>query len=453
MVERVNTMKCLKCHTSNPEDAKFCHQCGNPIETIRDSRKSIVSERKHVSVLFSDVSGYTAMSEKLDPEEIVEIMSRIFKEASKVVTEMEGFIDKFIGDSILAVFGALQNHEDDAVRAIIAAQKIHNVVSTISSEIENHIGQPLSMHSGIASGLIVTGEMDVEAGKGGITGDTINLASRLEGLSKPGEILVGPKTYQESFRHFLFEDLGPQKVKGKTKSLHVFKVLAQREHPEFVNHKYGLRANFIGRQEEIDHLCKVFEQVKDGRTALVTICGSAGTGKSRLVEEFKNRVRLEEVQWLEGYAYAHRQQIPYGPVIDCLTHSFSIEENDSPRIVRRKLESGLKSILVDYKQTVPYIGSLFSIRYPEIEEVSPEFWKSQLQQSIETTLSGFASVRSTVLCLEDLHWADPSSIELLHFLIENINHLFFFSVYIDQSSACLKKSILKVLTSLISKYK
>lgn len=435
-------MKCPKCQASNPAGANFCSDCGTKLQEKVHivPPTDIVSERKHVTVLFSDVSGYTAMSEKLDPEEVTELMSRIFGEVTRVVNELEGSIDKFIGDAVLAVFGMPKAHEDDAVRAIMAARKIHQIVDNISPEVESRIGRPLTMHTGINSGLIVTGEMNVETGKAGIIGDTINLASRLEGLAEAGDILVGPDTCHEAEWYYTFEDLGTKKVKGKAEPMHVYRVLAQREHPEQVGHLHGVRAEFIGRSTEMAQLRNAVEQVKAGRGAVVTICGDAGTGKSRLVEEFKATLISEKVQWFEGHAYAYRQQTPYAPLIDFLAHVFQVEERDPPNTIREKLETGLQRLLEDHKQVVPYIGSLFSLRYPEIEEVSPEFWKARLHDGSKNILSALAEKSPSVICFEDLHWADPSSIELLRSLFPNVESpLLFLCVYRPTFSLLMDK--------------
>ena len=425
-------MKCSSCHTENPEHAKFCLQCGAKLheDTPLTSATDTTGERKHVTVLFSDISGYTPMSEKLDPEEVTEIMSRIFGEVTRVVTALEGTIDKFIGDAVLAVFGLPKAHEDDAVRAILAARKIHAVVDAVSPEVEARIGRPLTMHTGINSGLIVTAEMDTKTGKAGITGNAINLASRLEGLSEAGEILVGPNTYHAAESYFTFADLGAKTVKGKTKPIHVYKVLAKREHPEQVGHLHGVRADFIGRRTEIAQLSNAFEQVKAGQGVAITIFGNAGTGKSRLVEEFKTNLNSKEIQWLEGFAYAHRQHMPYAPFIDLLAHTFGVEEGDSSDTIRNKLETALAPLLEEHQRLLPYLGSLFSLSYPEIEEVSPEFWKGHLHEGMQVLLAALARTQPTVVCFEDLHWADPSSVELLKTLITKVTQpLLFLCVY------------------------
>lgn len=406
-------MNCPTCHTENPEGVKFCHECG-----LRLPRKASAAsaERKHVTVLFSDVSGYTAMSEKLDPEEVTEIMTRIFSRVTRVVNELDGSIDKFIGDAVLAVFGLPKAHEDDAVRAILAAQRIHRIVEIISPEVEIRIGRPLTMHTGINSGLIVTGEMNTDTGKAGITGDTINLASRLEGLSEGGEILVGPNTYHAAAAYFTFGEKGLKSIKGIASPIPIYKVLARREHPEQAEHLHGIQADFIGRHAEMAQLMNAAEQLKNAQGSVISVCGDAGTGKSRLVEEFKRNV-TGDIQWFEGFAYAHRQQTPYAPFIDLLAHVCAIDEGDLPDAIRQKLETVLTPLFGDQTDLLPYLGNLFALSYPEINEVSPEYWKIRLHEGIQVMLAALARPKPAILCLEDVHWADPSSLELLHSLL------------------------------------
>ena len=142
------------------------------------------------------------MSEKLDPEDVKEITSRIFGEISKIVANYDGFIEKYAGDAVMAIFGVPQAHEDDPIRAVKVAHKIHELVDTISPEVEKKIGQPISMHTGINTGLVVTGEVDMERGTHGIAGDTINLASRLSNMANPGEIVIDVDTCRQVEGHF-----------------------------------------------------------------------------------------------------------------------------------------------------------------------------------------------------------------------------------------------------------
>jgi len=428
-------LSCPKCGNSIRPSSKFCDGCGcklesplktfdnvlatesPPLQTVVDIKPNdvapIVGERKHVTVLFSDLTGYTAMSEKLDPEEVKEITSRIFGEVSKIVTQYDGFIEKYAGDAVMAIFGVPQAHEDDPIRAIKAAREIHQLVKAISPEAEKKIGQPISMHTGINTGLVVTGEVNLERGTHGIAGDTINLASRLSSLAKPGEILVNVDTCRQVEGHFACEYIETTTVKGKADPVQVHKVLSQRDKPVTIHRLSGLRADLVGRNVELAELSEAADNLRQGKGRVFSICGAAGTGKSRLVEEFKAGLDLEQIQWIEGHAYAYSQDIPYFPLVDLLNRLLHIEENDSPEKVREKVESGLGSLVGNQENIVPYVGGLYSLSYPGINDVSPEFWKSQLQKAILAILTALAEKAPTVFFLEDLHWADPSFVELL----------------------------------------
>lgn len=438
-------VKCPNCEKTLPPGAKFCDACGQDLKQPQKSvpqvtepapskdtppPKPIASERKHITALFSDLSGYTAMSERLDPEEVKEITAKIFDEISKIISKYEGFIEKFAGDAVMALFGADQAHEDDPVRAIKAAREIHSLVNALSPQYEERIEQSLSMHTGINTGLVVTGDINLEKGTHGVAGDTINLAARLSDLGSADDILVGPDTFYQSEGYFEFKELEPAAVKGKAKPMRIYKVVAQKEQPIKTRRLHGFQAELIGRKVEMNQLSDAVRKLKEGTGSVFSIYGPAGTGKSRLVQEFKSSLNLEEIQWLEGHAYPHSQNIPYFPLIDLLNRSLQIEEGDPPERVKEKIESGISALVGDNSHFIPYIGSLYSLSYPEIEEVSPAFWKEQLQKVIQTILSSLAQQAQTIIRLEDLHWADPSFLELIRMLLsESREPILFLCVY------------------------
>ena len=452
-------MKCPKCQADNRNERKFCGECGTKIipacpecgfenlptekfcgECGHDLKVTITakpedrpkekltplpppnSARKYVTVLFSDMSGYTALSEKLDPEEVKEIMGKIFGEISKAIPRYEGVIDKFIGDAVMALFGIPNSHEDDPVRAIKAAREIHDIVSSISPQYEKRIGKPLAMHTGICTGLVVTGEMNLEKGTPGVLGDTINTAARLTALAKPGEIVISPDTYHQAEGYFTFEPMEPTTVKGKAEPMRPYKVLSAKEDPSKTHRLTGLRAELIGRKVEMAQLQEAVENLKQGKGSIFSIVGDAGTGKSRLIEDFKATINLEEVQWREGHAYAYSQNIPYFPLINLLSRAWQIQEGDSPEQVRKKVETGAGSLIGDRNDLIPYVGSLYSLKYPEIDDVSPEYWKVRLHEAIQLILANLCKRSSTIICIEDLHWADPSSIEILRNILSDLRY-------------------------------
>jgi class 3 adenylate cyclase len=214
-----------------PLEFRFCGKCGHQLEgsATRKIEPTIEEERKQVTVLFSDLSGYTAMSERLDPEEVKKIMNRVFGEITATVSKYGGTIQKFIGDAVVAFFGVPKVHEDDPVRAIRTAREIHELIDAISPQFEQKVGKRLAMHTGINTGLVVTGEVTTGNGILGVTGDAVNLASRLSTLARPGEILVGHETRRQTDLLFVFEPLVPARVKGKAEPVRVYRVAGIKE--------------------------------------------------------------------------------------------------------------------------------------------------------------------------------------------------------------------------------
>lgn len=430
-------MPCPVCSKINPPESSFCNDCGYnllkaPSETLQTPSKPTITdqERKHVTVMFSDLSGYTAMTEKLDPEEVKEIMDRIFGKISQVVVKYEGFIEKFVGDAVMAIFGVPKTHEDDPIRAIRAAREIHNLVKEISPTLTKTIGRPLYMHTGINTGLVVAKEIDFDKGTHGVLGDTINVTSRISGLAKTDEIIVGLETYHQAEGYFNFEKLDPTKVKGKEEPIQIYKVLSPKETVSKTHRLSGLRAELIGRRVEMDQLKEAVDNLQQGKSSSFSIIGDAGTGKSRLVEEFRNSLDMNAIQWREGHSYGYSQNIPYFPVIDLLSRAWQIKEGDPPDQVRQKVEKGAQATLGERKDLIPYIGNLYSLSYPEIEKIPPEQWKAKLHEAIHLILANLCKYAPTVICIEDLHWADPSSIELLRNILIDLKYpVIFLCIY------------------------
>ena len=443
-------MKCPKCQTENPASKSYCRECGAKLlgicprcgseslprdrfcgvcgqklpakEPFERIEVPIEGERKQVTVLFSDLSGYTTMSERLDPEEVQEIMTRIFGETAQVVTKYEGFIEKFIGDAVMAFFGVPKAHEDDPVRAIRVAREIHSLVEGMNHQLREKVGQPLLMHTGINTGLVVTGGADPHRGTHEFAGDTINLASRLTSLARAGEILVGPETYRQSVAYFNFEDLEPTKIKGKEEVVRIYRVLSPRERPRRTRHFHGLRADLIGRKAQLAQIERALQRLREGKGTIFSICGEPGTGKSRLIEEFKATLDLKRIQWLEGHAHPYTENIPYFPLIDLLNRFWQIEEGDPPRKVREKIESGVERLIGKRGDLACYIGSLYALEDSEVEGMSPESWKSRIQEAVQAIFLPPIQMSPTVICLEDLHWSDPSFLDLLRVIPPGFKH-------------------------------
>lgn len=432
----VLTCACCHCGQINRPESRFCKFCGRSLHAERDdaipqtalppaflpplpSTSTAVSEtvlggeRKYVTVLFTDLCGYTAMSERMDPEEVKDILSVVFREIVTIVKRYEGFVEKFVGDAIMAVFGALRTHEDDPLRAVRAAREIHQCVAALNPTYQARTQKPLAMHTGINTGLVISGHVDVDRGMHGISGDTVNMASRLSNLGREGDILVGPDTFRHCQGWFRFEAIQPIVVKGTFAPLPVYRVLTSRMQPRKVHRVFGRRGAMVGRRGEMKQLVDVATRVCDGQGAVVCISGAAGTGKSRLVEEFKASLGPEFFAWHEGHAYAYARNTPYAPLIDLLSLACNIEEGDAPSVVREKIDFNLGRLLGSQNEQLPYIGSLFGLHHPELGDISPECWRSRLREAVTHLLEALTRSGPVVIRVEDLHWADPSSIDLL----------------------------------------
>jgi len=244
----------------------------------------------------------------------------------------------------------------------------------------------------------------------------------LSGLAKPGEILVGEDTYRQAEGLFNFEPLTPVSVKGKAEPIRACRVLSLKEEPTKTHRLSGLRSELIGRKVEMSQLKEAAQQLLEGKGAIFFITGDAGTGKSRLIEEFKATLDLNRIHWREGHSYAYASNIPYFPLMNLLSRAWQIEEGDSQERLKQKIEAGITNLMGDGKEVIPFIGSLYSIKYPEIENISPEYWKMKLHESLQSIVSGLTRRAPAVLCLEDLHWTDPSSIELLRTILLKFNY-------------------------------
>lgn len=414
-------MRCGHCHFDNPEGFRFCGQCGQalsrPAEKMSADAPGLHGERRTITILFSDLSSYTTLCERLDPEEVSELMTRVFAAIEHRARRFEGVVDKFMGDGAMILFGADKVHEDDALRAVKCALSIHRDVQELQGTPAERVDFPLRMHSGINTGLVVKGQSRGET-ISDVAGDTINVASRLCSLAGPGQILVGRET-RDLTRQFVELEVREQaRVRGKTDPVQVFEVTGNREQQSKVRSLPGLSVPFIGRRREMDLLMQAAQTLRQGQGGCVFVSGDPGSGKSRLLEELKARLQFWELTWWEGHAQAFARNVPFAPLRDLLSRVFDIRERDGHSTVHHKLKSGIHALTRLDQELLSSLFSLFSVDDPHEEIPSPEAWKARLEQAVLALFAAQSSRQPTVFCFEDLHWADQSFLELFNQVIE-----------------------------------
>ena len=338
-------MICPKCQTELPEGAKFCLECGHGLTAdkfVPQPHPAPEPERKIVTVLFSDLTGYTALTERLDPEQVKEITGEVFAGVKGIISKYEGFIDRLLGDGCLAFFGIPRAHEDDPIRAIRAAMETHDLVKALSPKYKGRVGASLTMHTGINTGLVVTAEVDPEKGSQGVAGDAVNLAARLSGLAGPGEILAGEETVRRTRGRFEFRNLGAKRVKGKAEPVSVYKLISGKAVAPTSDRQVS--SAMVGRDRELNRLELQVMKVISGEGSVVHIIGEAGIGKSRLLAELRQREVMKKVILLEGRAISIGRNLSFHPLIDLLKQWSVISEVDSEDTAFGKLERTIRTI-------------------------------------------------------------------------------------------------------------
>ena len=311
---------CPSCGTDVPADARFCATCGAPLASATDARSGAGAgageERRLVTVLFADVTGSTELGEQLDAERVRATLERYFAAMSTVIASWNGTVEKYIGDAIMAVFGIPTAHEDDAQRACSAALEMLERLETLNAELKDRLGVTVQIRIGLNSGEVVTPARDGRRGAGRrhlVSGDVVNVASRLQGAAEPGDVLVGPRTYLAARHAYDFDDETQLELKGKSAPVAARRLL--RALPELQRRGVpGLEAPMIGRDRELDLLSGLLDEaIEVDRPRLVTIYGAAGIGKSRLLRELIARVDGHQppITVLRGRCLAAGQRVTF----------------------------------------------------------------------------------------------------------------------------------------------
>jgi class 3 adenylate cyclase/tetratricopeptide (TPR) repeat protein len=360
--------------------------------------------RKTVTVVFADVTGSTALGERLDPESMRGVMSRYFDEMRAAVERHGGTVEKFIGDAVMAVFGVPVVHEDDALRAVLAAEGMREVLGTLNVELERDWGARLEIRVGINTGEVVAG--DPSSGQSFVTGDTVNVAARLEQAAEPGDVLIGEATHRLVRDAVVVKPLDPLELKGKAERVPAFRLLDVT--PGAAPFARRLDSPLVGRDEELGRLRRTLDEAVSGRACrLAVVVGDAGLGKTRLVREFLDR-ESERVRILWARCLPYGEGITFWPVAEMVKAAARIGETDSPEAARSKL-GDLVAAAEDGAEVAERVSSAIGLGDGggDIQEM---FW------AIRRLLEILALEIPLVVVVEDIHWAEPGMLDLLQYL-------------------------------------
>jgi class 3 adenylate cyclase/DNA-binding transcriptional ArsR family regulator len=475
-------MKCSKCKADNPNDKKFCSQCGAKLlclcqqcgcevlitdkfcgecgqtldgtaqtekkeqtfeeklsaiqkylpggltEKILAQKGRIEGERRQVTVLFADMENFTPLVERLGSEEAYALMDQVYEILIHKVHEFEGTVNEMTGDGIMALFGAPIALEDAPQRAIRSALAIHQEIARFSDHLQQQKDiPPIRMRIGIHTGPVVVGTLgnDLRVEFKAV-GDTVNLAARLQQAAPACETWVSGETSQLVEGFFNFEPVGGKAFKGNAKQVQVFQVAES----SLIRSRFDARAErgltpMAGRARELELMADgFFDRVVNGRGQSFSIVGEAGVGKSRLIHEFKRSLKTNDIQTLEGQCLSFGGSSPYHPFLDLLRSVFSIQDNETKEQSKERISSVICKLQLNNSEfTEPLLQQLFSIKTDRFDQfsMSPESRKERIIESIKLIFLKISEDRPLIIFIEDLHWIDKSSEEALKYLLEAIS--------------------------------
>ena len=433
---------CPNCGTFNKANARFCKQCGAPLagssdrldalrqfapqalqDKIRLASANIEGERKPVTILFTDIVGSTSYAEKLDPEEWKEIVSGAHQRVSEAVYRYEGTIAQLLGDGVLAFFGAPITHEDDPLRAVRAALDIQRSVAEYSRQLEGYIDH-FQMRIGINTGTVIVGTLgsDMHMEYTAI-GDAVNLAARLQTAAQPGHVLISEVTGRMVKAAFDLNALGEIHVKGKTAPVRVFEVVEPKGTPSSGRGIEGLSSPLVGRDQELEMLRSALDRLVAGHGQIVAILGEAGIGKSRLVEEVRGEPSGTKLRWLEGRALSYGLTLSFWSINQLIKNDLGLSDVDPEAKITVTLRRRANVLFGDRAvEVLPYLAHLLGVHLDDasaqrIRQLDGETLKRQTLWAITEYFHRLAQERPTVLIFEDLNWADPSTLDALEKLL------------------------------------
>ena len=380
------------------------------------------AERRQVTVMFSDLVGSTALSARMDPEDLRDVITAYQKSVAETVQRFGGFVAKYMGDGVLIYFGYPQAHEDDAERSVRAGLELIAAVSALKSSV------PMQTRVGIATGLVVVGDLIGlgEAQERGIVGETPNLAARLQGIAEPNTVVIAESTRKLLGNLFELEDLGPKDLKGLARPVRAWTALrASSAEGRFEAMQTSGPTALVGREEELELLLQRWSKAKTGEGQVVLLSGEAGIGKSRLTAALMENIAAEPHTRLRYFCSPQYTDSAFYPIISQMERAAGFAHHDTPQAKLDKFDVLLAQTSTS-KQDAALFAEMVSLpndgRYPALD-LAPEQRRQRTLEALTAQVAGLASQQPVLMIFEDAHWADPSSLEVFGRTVDQIKPL------------------------------